>query len=113
MASKKDKILSPEEILSQLKGETVNINVPEWGENVFVCCKIPDQESLCRLRLKFPDKEKFDHELFKACIVGVDGKKLDEMKSTGNGIKFGQLYKAVMTAADLWGMAVREDEQKK
>lgn len=103
-------VLSPKDILKHLENEVVFVSVPEWGATVE--CRIPDADELFKLRMANSENEAFQKALFKASLLGFTDKDIEKLEK-GNGLKYFQLFTAVMGCTDLFTTALKEDNIKK
>lgn len=105
----KIKVLSPKDVLNIVKTEIVDVFVPEWGANVK--CRVPDHKTVFALRVASANNEEFQTALFKACLVDFKPEEIEALEK-GHGIKFFQLFNAVMQSADLFGVALAPEKLK-
>lgn len=105
----KPEVLSPEQILEKIANPIVPVLVPEWGE--YVPCRAPDHKTVFQLRTASADNEEFQAALFKACLVDFTAEQIAELEA-GHGIKYFQLFNAVMQSADLFGVALSQEKIK-
>ncbi len=106
---KKAKILSPKDIISMLKSEVVEVLVPEWG--AAVKCRVPDHNTVYQLRVSSASNEDFQAALFKACLVDFSAAEIEALEK-GHGVKYFQLFNAVMQSGDLFGVALAPEKIK-
>ncbi len=102
------RILTPEEIVRHCEAKIVPVPVPEWGPGICVPCKIPTPEKMLEMRMANPSKEAYTDALFAAALQGFTAEQLEALKA-GNGLKYSQLFSAVMTASDLFSSALTEE----
>ena len=103
-------ILSPKQILEHVESKTIMVFIPEW--NAEVPCKIPDADGLFQLRMENVGKEEFEKALFKSALVGFSDADIKKLEA-GNGLKYFQLFTAVMSNTDLFATAMQDGNIKK
>lgn len=109
MKKAKTKCLSASDVLNIVKTSVVEVQVPEWG--ACVRCRVPDHKTVFQLRTASANNEEFQAALFKACLVDFTAEQVAELEA-GHGIKYFQLFNAVMQSADLFGVALAPDKIK-
>ena len=109
MKKANNKHLSAAEVLNIVKANIVMVQVPEWG--ACVRCKVPDHQVVYQLRVESANNEEFQANLFKACLVDFNADQIEELEK-GHGIKYFQLFNAVMQSADLFGVALSNEKIK-
>lgn len=109
MKKAKNKCLSASDVLNIVKASVVEVQVPEWG--ACIRCKVPDHQTVYQLRIASANNEEFQANLFKACLVDFNADQIEELEK-GHGIKYFQLFNAVMQSADLFGVALSNEKIK-
>lgn len=109
MKKANDKHLSAEDVLNIVKAEIITVKVPEWG--ACIRCKVPDHQTVYQLRIASANNEEFQAALFKSCLVDFNADQIEELEK-GHGIKYFQLFNAVMQSADLFGVALSQEKIK-
>lgn len=105
----KPEVLSPAQVLKMVSASVVEVRVPEWG--ACVRCRVPDHKTVFQLRTASANNEEFQAALFKACLVDFTAEQIEELEA-GHGIKYFQLFNAVMQSADLFGVALSAEKIK-
>ena len=106
---KKAKVLKPADVVNMLKSQIVDVLVPEWGASVRCC--VPDHKTVFAMRAAAANNEDFQAALFKACLVDFNEDQLEQLEK-GHGIKYFQLFNAVMQSGDLFGVPLAADKIK-
>ena len=109
MKKARNKCLSASDVLNIVKATVIEVEVPEWG--ACIRCRVPDHKTVFQLRTASVSNEEFQAALFKACLVDFTTEQLTELEA-GHGIKYFQLFNAVMQSADLFGVALSAERIK-
>ena len=109
MKKANNKCLSASDVLNIVKATVIEVQVPEWG--ACIRCKVPDHQTVYQLRIASANNEEFQANLFKACLVDFNADQIEELEK-GHGIKYFQLFNAVMQSADLFGVALSNEKIK-
>lgn len=97
------KYLSPADLLQICKSSVVDVPIPAW--DAYVKCKIPSADEIYNLRVSAPSNEDFQKALFRACLIDFTPAQLDEL-SESNGLKYFELYNAVINNTDLFTIGI-------
>lgn len=97
--SNSPRVLSPADIVKICAPKIVDVYVPAW--DACVKCKIPAASTIYDIRSKASTNEDFQKELFKSCLMDFNDAQLKELE-VANGLKYFELYTAVISNTDLF-----------
>ena len=93
------RVLSPADIVKICAPKIVDVYVPAW--DACVRCRIPTAATIYDIRAKGATNEDFQKELFKACLMDFNDAQLKALEEA-NGLKYFELYTAVISNTDLF-----------
>lgn len=102
-ASSAPKVLTPAEIVKICAPKIVDVYIPAW--DACVRCKIPTAPEIYDIRAKAPTNDEFQQSLFKACLLDFSDAQLKELEKS-NGLKYFELYTAVIQNTDLFSQGL-------
>lgn len=104
-----EKLLSPAQILDICKTKIVDVLVPSW--DACVRCSVPKASIIYDMRVKAKDNEVFQKKLFQACLLDFTPEQLTELEEA-NGLKYLELYSAVISNTDLFTQSLSKQNIK-
>lgn len=107
--SNNPRVLSPADVIKICEAKIVDVYVPGW--DACVRCRVPSANTIYDIRTRAATNEAFQVELFKACLMDFTPKQLEDL-SQANGIKYFELYTAVISNTDLFTQALSKDNVK-
>jgi hypothetical protein len=99
LKSNSPRVLSPSDIVKICAPKIVDVYVPAW--DACVRCRIPTSSKIYDIRAKAPTNDEFQKLLFKACLMDFDDAQLAALEES-NGLKYFELYTAVISNTDLF-----------
>ena len=103
------RILSGKEVADKIEAKITEVEVPSLGGSVR--CQVPDHKVIYDMKLKAATNEEFQSELFKAVLIDFTAEDLERLEKA-NGIKYFELFSAVMSKTDLFTGALQQDNIK-
>lgn len=103
------KVLSGKEVISKIEAKIVEVEVAGLGGAIR--CKVPDHKTIYDMKMKHSNNEAFQSALFKACLVDFTEEDLDKLEEA-NGIKYFEMFSAVMGKVDMFTNAMKESKVK-
>jgi hypothetical protein len=102
-------VLSGKQIMEACAAKIVNVPVPGWDASVR--CRVPNPGTIYEMRLASANNEVFMKKLFQACLVDLTKEQVDELENS-NGLKYYELYNAVISNTDLFTNALKKENVK-
>lgn len=109
LKSNNPKVLSPADVVKICAPTIVDVYVPAW--DACVRCKIPTAAVIYDIRAKGATNEEFQKSLFKACLMDFNDAQLKALEES-NGLKYFELYTAVISNTDLFTQALSKANVK-
>lgn len=110
-AKKAIECISGNELFDRLKPELVRVHVPELG--IYINCRIPSADIVYQMTVEASgDREKLNKLIFKSALVDLTEKQIEALEKDNHGLRYMCVFRAVVNNADLFMLALTEDEQK-